>query len=166
MIIKAIYIDCRKIGKYKKVNENKWKDHAWALHKKIFVYFSLTSYSPIWSLSTDVHVTRLELYSIDCNISGFFFHLRLFYGHIPTALSSEILFYFILFLSLHLWHMKVSRLGIKLELQLPPCTTATATQALSCICHLRCSLWQCWILNLPREGRDQSHNCTDTMSSS
>jgi len=34
---------------------------------------------------------------------------------------------FIFFLGLHLWHMEVPRLGVKLELQLPAYTTATAT---------------------------------------
>ena len=32
-----------------------------------------------------------------------------------------------MFLGLHLQHMKVPRLGVELELQLPACTTATAT---------------------------------------
>ena len=38
-----------------------------------------------------------------------------------------------LFLWPHLQHMEVLRLGVKLELQLPACTTATATPDLSCI---------------------------------
>ena len=38
------------------------------------------------------------------------------------------LFCFVLFfLGLHLWHMEVPRLGVCSELQLPSCTTATAT---------------------------------------
>ena len=36
-----------------------------------------------------------------------------------------IIFYF--FLWPHLWHMEVLRLGVKLELQLPPYATGTAT---------------------------------------
>ena len=32
--------------------------------------------------------------------------------------------------------------------------TATATLDLSHICDLHFSLWQCWILNPPREARD------------
>ena len=34
---------------------------------------------------------------------------------------------FVYFLGLHLWHVEVPRLGVELELQLPACTTATAT---------------------------------------
>ena len=36
-------------------------------------------------------------------------------------------FFFPLFLLLHLWHMEIPRLGIKLELQLLAHITATAT---------------------------------------
>ena len=39
--------------------------------------------------------------------------------------------FFLLFLGLHSQHMEVPRLGVKLELQLPAYTTATATQDLS-----------------------------------
>ena len=49
-------------------------------------------------------------------------------------LAARILFYCILFSCLfrpHLWHMEVPRLGFKSKLQLPACTTATATQDLS-----------------------------------
>lgn len=50
-----------------------------------------------------------------------------------------ILFYFILFfvfLGLHLQHMEVHRLGVKLELELLAYTIATATRDPSCICDL------------------------------
>ena len=40
------------------------------------------------------------------------------------------------FLGPHMRHMEVPRLGVKLELQLPACTTATATQDLSRILDL------------------------------
>jgi len=43
--------------------------------------------------------------------------------------------------------MEVPRLGVKLELQLLSCITATATSDLSCICDLCRSLWQHCILN-------------------
>ena len=49
-----------------------------------------------------------------------------------------------------------SRLGVKLELQLPVCTTATATQDSSCICNLHHSSWQLWILSPLREARDRT----------
>ena len=40
------------------------------------------------------------------------------------------------FLGPHLWHMKVPRLGVELELQLPDYPTATATPNSSNICDL------------------------------
>ena len=43
---------------------------------------------------------------------------------------------FFFFLGLQVWHMEVPCLGIKLELQLPAFTTATAMQDLSCVCDL------------------------------
>ena len=46
------------------------------------------------------------------------------------------------------------RLGVESELPLLACASATTTLDLSCICNLRHSLQQCWILNLLREARD------------
>ena len=57
-------------------------------------------------------------------------------------------------LGLHLQHMELPRLGVKLELQLLAYTTATETQDLSCICNLHHSLRQRWILNPVSEARD------------
>ena len=47
-----------------------------------------------------------------------------------------------------------SGLGVKLELQLWPYTTTTATLDLSHICNLCLSLWQCQILNSLSEVGD------------
>ena len=58
--------------------------------------------------------------------------------------------------------MEVPRLGVKLDLQLLAYATATATQDLSRICDLHCSLWQYWILSPLSEVRDQTHILTDT----
>ena len=44
------------------------------------------------------------------------------------------------FLELHLWHMEVPRLGVKLEVHLPAYTIATSTPDLRHICDLHCSL--------------------------
>ena len=64
-----------------------------------------------------------------------------------------IFYLFFVFLGLHLKHMEVPRLGIKLELQPPAYTTATATQDLSQVCNLHHSSQQHWILNpLSRPG--------------
>ena len=54
------------------------------------------------------------------------------------------------------WHMEVPRLGVKLELQLPAYTTATATQDLSHVCDLHYSSEQHQILNPLSKARDQT----------
>ena len=61
------------------------------------------------------------------------------------------------FLGLHLWHMEVSELGVKLELQLLTYATATAMPDMSCICSLCHRLRQCQIFNPLIEARDQTH---------
>ena len=50
------------------------------------------------------------------------------------------------FLGLHLQHTEVPTLGVKLELQLPAYTTATATWDMSHVCDLHHSSWQHQIL--------------------
>jgi len=72
--------------------------------------------------------------------------------------DSQFLFFFLVFLGLHLWHMEVPRLGVELELQRLPYTTATATQDPYCLCSLHHSSWECWILNPLSKVRDQT--CT------
>ena len=62
--------------------------------------------------------------------------------------------YFFFFLWLHLWHLEVPRLGIKLELQLPAYTTATAMRDLSGICNLYHSSRQHLILNPLSKAKD------------
>ena len=63
--------------------------------------------------------------------------------------------YFFVFLGPHLQHMGVPRLGVRSELQLPACATATATLDLSHVCDLR-------ILDPRSEARDQTHVLMDT----
>ena len=53
--------------------------------------------------------------------------------------------------------MEVPRLGVELELQLPACTTATATQDPSHICNLHRSSLQHWIPDPLSEARDRTH---------
>ena len=62
-------------------------------------------------------------------------------------------FPFFLFRAAHVTY-EVSRLGGKLELQLPAYTTGTAMQDLSRFCNLHHSSWQCWILNPLSKARD------------
>ena len=58
--------------------------------------------------------------------------------------------------------MEVPGLGVRLELQLSACTTATARPDPSFICHLGPSSWQCWILNPRSEARDRTLILMDT----
>ena len=60
------------------------------------------------------------------------------------------------------WHIEVPRLEVKLELQPPVYTTATAMPDPSHICGLYCSLCQCRILNPLNEARDQTPILLDT----
>ena len=54
--------------------------------------------------------------------------------------------FFFSFLLPYLWHMEISWLGVKSELQLQAWATTTATLDPSRICDLCCSLWPYWIL--------------------
>ena len=83
--------------------------------------------------------------------------------------NSIFLFLFIiyfLFLLPYLWHIEVSQLGVKSEIQMQAYATATVTLDPSHICDLGCSLWQRRILNPQRKARNQTHILTDTMSGS
>ena len=62
------------------------------------------------------------------------------------------LFFFFVFLGLHPWHMKLPRLGVESELQLP--ATATETPDPSPICNIHHSPWQHQILYPLSEARD------------
>ena len=75
---------------------------------------------------------------------------------------SFFLFSFFLFQGHTCEHMEVPRLGVKLELQLPAYTTATATPGLSRICDLHHSSWQYLILNPLSKARDQTCVLMDT----
>ena len=65
-------------------------------------------------------------------------------------------FFLFFILWLYLQHTEVPTLGVKLEPHPPAYTTTTAMPDLSHICDLHCSLWQCQILNLLSEARDQA----------
>ena len=84
-----------------------------------------------------------------------------YYIYLTRQFSTEVLFTYLftaLFLGSHPWHMEVPRLGVKLELQLPVYTTATATPDPSRVCDLHHSSWQCQILNPLSEARDRIRN--------
>ena len=75
-------------------------------------------------------------------------YLFIYYNH----------YYYFCFWGPHPWHMEVPRLGVKLELQLPPYTTATVTLDPDCICDLHHSSGQCQILNPLSKARDRTCN--------
>ena len=77
-------------------------------------------------------------------------------------MKSDHSFIFICLLQSHLWHMEVPRLGVKLELQLLAYTTATNPPDPSRVCHLHHSSWQCQILKLLSETKDQTCILMDT----
>ena len=70
--------------------------------------------------------------------------------------------FFCLFLGLHLLHMEVPRLGVKLEEQLLACSTAAAIQDPSCICDLHHGSRERWIPAPLSEARDRIRILMDT----
>ena len=80
--------------------------------------------------------------------------------HIPQEQPKR-LFFFLLFRAV-LWHMKVPRLGVTLELQLPAHTTATATWDPSCIRNLYHSSQQRQTPDPLSKTRDQTCILMDT----
>ena len=72
---------------------------------------------------------------------------------------------FALFLGPHLQHMEVSRLG---RCWIGPAAASHSHSHShtdpSLICDLRCSLWQCGILNPQSEARDRTHILTEITS--
>ena len=80
----------------------------------------------------------------------------------PTSSFENMHFILFLFLGPHLQHMEVPRLGVKSELWLPACTTATATQDSNLVFDLHHSSQQCQMLNLQSEARDQTSILMDT----
>ena len=103
------------------------------------------------------------------NISFLSFRMRMWKirdrGPWPVCLSftSPLYLFVSLFISLfcfsgpHLRHMEVPRLGVKSELQLPDCTTATTMKDPSRVCDLHHSSLQSRILN-PLAEQSQGSN--------
>ena len=87
----------------------------------------------------------------------------LFFNVVDICLFFFFLFFF---LGLHVQHMEVPRIGVKSELQLLACNTATAAMDLSYICDLHHSSRQRQILNPMSDARYQTHILIDTMSGS
>ena len=79
------------------------------------------------------------------------------------GLGSDFIFfnYFILFCLFRATPVAYGSSQAKSELQLPACTTATAMPDPSCVYDRHHSSRQCWILNPPKESRDQTRNLMD-----
>ena len=75
-----------------------------------------------------------------------------------SSCLSTIFFFFFVSLGLHLQHMEIPRLGVKLELELPAYSTATAMPDPS----LYHSSQQCRFINPLSEARDQNLIFMDT----
>ena len=61
-----------------------------------------------------------------------------------------------------MYHMKVPRLGVEAELQLPAYDTVTATPDPSCVCNLYHSSQQRRVLNPLSKARDRTQILMDT----
>ena len=82
--------------------------------------------------------------------------------HLHFSRNYFFLSFCFLFLGLHPQHMELPGIGVKLELQMPAYTTATARPDPSLICNLHHSSLQCQILNPLSKARDRTHVFMDT----
>ena len=96
-------------------------------------------------------VKFIPKYCFCCFLKWDFFFME--FRNIETQIIFVCVFFFsFFFLGSYSWHMEVPRLGVKLELQLPAYSMATAMPDLSLICDLHHSLQQCVILNSLSRG--------------
>ena len=98
---------------------------------------------------------RPELLLWQCRILNLLCHKRIL--KCIWRLCDDFAFLLVCFFGLHPQHMEVPRLGVKSELRLPACTTATATLDLNWLCKLCCSSRQCQILNPLSKARGRIH---------
>ena len=89
-------------------------------------------------------------------------HLLMDIWLLRIMLRQIFVYKFFCFLGPHPQPMEVPRLRVKLELQLPAYTTATATRDPSCVCEVHHSSQQCWILNPQSKTRDRTRILKDT----
>ena len=82
--------------------------------------------------------------------------------HCTTRELLFLLFFCFCFLGLHPRHMRVPRLRVKSEPQLPAYARATAIRDPSWVCDLYHSSWQRWIPDQLSEARDQTPILMDT----
>ena len=114
----------------------------------IFIFFNLFSLC-----TSDWVISNYLTWSLLISSSPLKFTIRPIWWifNLVIDFRSRISFFFLflfVFLGLQLWPMKIPRLGVKLELQLPAYATAIPTPDLSHVCDLHHSSQQYQILNL------------------
>ena len=122
----------------------------WA-HGGLYSYFLVPSH-PKQGWLCGPNYSDIFYFFLPCSL--FFTLLRWLSPHLADS--------FFAFLGPYPWQMKVSRLGVQLELELLACATATATQDASHVCDLHHSSRQHQILDPLREARDRTHILMDT----
>ena len=119
-------------------------------------------------ITVQTHTTQLLTSGSSAQLGRHRRHLKDFpkeCGISASPLLLLLLFFFVFlsfFLGLHPRHMKLPKLGVELELELPAYATATARPELSCICHLHHGSRQCQTLNSLSKARDQTRILVDT----
>ena len=133
-----------------RLGHHRW---IWGEHK-----YSVYSFRPAWQFCENnaytcdsnimIFLNLLEIIHLNkrfshqnCYQGRPLFKERCYYSDILWTLDL-FLGFFVCVLGPHPWHMEVPRLGVKLELQLLACTTATAMQGPSCTCNLHHSWWE------------------------
>ena len=81
----------------------------------------------------------------------------------PVENRKSVCLGFFCFLGLNPQHMEIPRLGVESEVQLPACTTGTATPDPSSVCDLHHSSRQCQIPDPLSEASHRTHGLMDTI---
>ena len=119
--------------------------------KKVFLLF-LFYRGGNWALNCVSDLSKVSVCEIRDLRPGLMDPISWVSSRSSRSLSVKLFFSF--FLWLHLLHTEVPGPGVRLELQLPAYTIATASQDPSHVCDLYHSSQQCRILNLLSEARD------------
>ena len=120
-----------------------------------YVMFAIVQWNVI--LSVESSSKKVELIFITM-VPVLFFQQFLISAHNVSKIEKN----FFHFFQGHMWHMKVPRLGVKQELQLPANTTATAMRDPGHVCNLHHTSRQDQILNPLSGTRDGTRILMDT----
>ena len=91
----------------------------------------------------------------ECTNTNILSHVQLYSSPWPSTFKTHPpLFVFFCFFRAKVWHLEVSKLGVKSELQLLADATATAMWDLGHVCNPQHSLQQGQLLNPVSEARD------------